>query len=736
MQEWIKHKERYYILADTSLAERHRYVLKFGEAFAIFDKNGNIRRFGVEDEGLYYEGTRYVSRLIVKTGRKFPLLLNAAVKDANDELAVDLTNPDIETEDGFLIKRGTLHFLRSVFLWEGACYERIRVTNFGLEPVVFTFSFEFDADFADIFEVRGIKRSQRGTIHASVLSAAQATLSYTGLDGITRFTDFMFDPAPTQLEAHQAVYQIKLAPQQSRDFHLTIGCRSQAVAKSLPGWSNARQTMQESYRRIQGDRCRIETSNEQFNDWLNGSFADLFMLVTETEYGLYPYAGIPWFSTIFGRDGLITAMQTLWLHPDLARGVLAFLAAHQATEENDRQDAEPGKILHELRRGEMANLGEIPFGRYYGSIDSTPLFIMLAGCYYRRTGDAAFIRQLWPALEAAMAWIRRYGDGDGDGFVEYQKKLHSGLAQQGWKDSEDSVFHEDGQLAQAPIALCEVQGYVYQAQIQMAALAEMMGKKALADTLRAEAAQLRDRFHRHFWLPEMDIYALALDRDKQPCRVRASNAGHCLFTGIVPDELAPRIVRQMTAEGFFSGWGIRTVAEGQARYNPMSYHNGCIWPHDNALIAAGMSKYGHKDAVLKVLTGLFDASLFLDFRLPELFCGFVRRKGEGPTLYPVACIPQAWATGAVFMLVQACLGIDIDAEKKIIYFDNPILPPFLKQLKIINLAVGSASIDAELCRQDSDVTIHVLRRHGDVTVWIKKNNAAVADLKFGSSGSA
>lgn len=266
----------------------------------------------------------------------------------------------------------------------------------------------------------------------------------------------------------------------------------------------------------------------------------------------------------------------------------------------------------------------------------------------------------------------------------------------------------------------KVQGYVYEAKIQMARLADVLNKKDLAERLRAEAADLRERFHRYFWLPELTTYALALDGDKQPCRVRASNAGQCLFTGIVPKEHADSIIGLLTDPIFFSGWGIRTIAEGEVRYNPMSYHNGCIWPHDNALIAAGMSKYGRKDAAMQVLTGLFDASLFVDFRLPELFCGFSRRKGEGPTLYPVACIPQAWAAGSVFLLLQACLGIKIDTRNQALYFDNPVLPPFLKQLKIINLTVGNAAIDAELQRHANDVTINVVKWYGHVDVWIKK----------------
>jgi glycogen debranching enzyme len=446
------------------------------------------------------------------------------------------------------------------------------------------------------------------------------------------------------------------------------------------------------------------------------------MMRTETAYGPYPYAGVPWFSTEFGRDGIITALQCMSFDPSLARGVLAYLAATQADIESPAQDAQPGKVLHETRAGEMAALGEVPFKRYYGSIDATPLFIMLAGAYYNRTGDRVFVESIWPNVERALAWIDHYGDVDGDGFVEYTRRSKLGLIHQGWKDSHDAIFHADGMSAEGPIALCEVQGYVYAAKLAAAKLAKLFGDDARARDLSKQAKTLSRRFEESFWCDELSTYALALDGRKQPCKVRTSNAGHCLFAGIATQEHARRVAATLTDETSFSGWGIRTVATSEARYNPMSYHNGSVWPHDNSLIAAGFARYDLREATATVIAGLFDASLFLDLhRLPELFCGFPRRPDEAPTLYPVACAPQSWASGSVFLLLEACLGLSVSAPERRLTFSKPILPRFLQQLTIRGLKVADAHADLLLTRHDEgDVGVNVLRRQGALDVVVLK----------------
>jgi glycogen debranching enzyme len=475
----------------------------------------------------------------------------------------------------------------------------------------------------------------------------------------------------------------------------------------------------EARARGQSAQCRIETSNPLMDLWLDRSSSDLAMLTTHLPTGPYPYAGVPWYSTTFGRDGIITAREMLWVDPSLARGVLAYLAATQATTEETERDAEPGKILHEARKCEMAQTGEVPFGRYYGTVDATPLFVALAGAYHRRTGDLEFIRSIWPNVLAALAWIDRYGDSDSDGFVEYARRSKHGLTQQGWKDSQDSIFHADGRMADAPIALCEVQAYVYEAKRMAAELATALGETAHAARLIEEANTLQQRFQSQFWCEELGTYAIALDGAKQPCRVASSNAGHALWTGIASPEHAARMAARFVEPDFFSGWGIRTVASAQARYNPMSYHNGSIWPHDNALIATGLARYGHTEAAMKVLTGLFDASLhFNQHRLPELFCGFERRSGEGPTLYPVACSPQAWSAGAVFGMLQACLGIDIDTAAGTISFHAPRLPEYIDWVELRDLRVGEGSVDLLLQRHHHNVGVEIMRKQGEVLVRI------------------
>jgi glycogen debranching enzyme len=584
------------------------------------------------------------------------------------------------------------------------------------------FALRFDADFADIFEVRGTTRARRGRALPPEVTADAVVLGYEGLDGVVRRTRLTFDPAPRRLTATDAYFAVALGPQQEARFHLTVTCETGAEPAPRPlDYAAALDHTTGAHTAFKARACDVYTANEQFNDWVNRSLADLGMMLTQTPHGLYPYAGVPWFSTPFGRDGIITALQTLWLDPDIARGVLVYLAAVQADATIPEQDAEPGKILHETRRGEMAALKEIPFGRYYGSVDSTPLFVTLAGAYHERTGDRAFAEAIWPHVERALQWIDKYGDRDGDGFVEYYRATPEGLAQQGWKDSHDSVFHADGTLAQGPIALCEVQGYVYAAKLGAAKLAVALDRIEVADELSRQAAALRKRFEDAFWCEDLGTYAVALDGEKRPCRVRTSNPGHCLFTGIVSPERAARVAEGLLGPDSFSGWGVRTVAEGAARYNPMSYHNGSIWPHDNAMIGAGLARYGRKDGTAKILAGMFDASMFVELhRMPELFCGFPRRLGEGPTLYPVACSPQAWAAGTVYQLLGACLGLRVEAALGRVCLEYPMLPPFLDEVRVRGIRVGAGSVDLLFRRHADDVSVNVLARTGGVQIVVVK----------------
>jgi len=722
MNDVIRWNDNFYILASSSMADDRVEVLKQGETFVVFDRYGDIHQVLPGPQGLYHEGTRFLSRFEFSIGDQRPLLLSATVKEDNALLTVDLTNPDIMQNGRPSLPRGALHIRRMKFLWQGTCYERLCLHNYSLAEIPVILSFAFDADYADLFEARGRQRTHRGRRLDTVHIDGGIVLAYEGLDHTVRRTHVRCTPVPSKVTSDGLVLEAPLAPHADATWDLTIACeiekrRTQVFLSYEHACAEADRTLQEA----RSHDCHIYTSNEQFNDWLNRSAADLHMLISDTTEGPYPYAGVPWFSTPFGRDGIITALEFLWVNPTLARGVLAYLAATQATEVNPEQDAEIGKILHETRSGEMAALGEIPFGRYYGSVDATPLFIILAGAYYERSGDRAFVQALWPNIQLALHWIDRYGDPTGTGFVTYDRRSSHGLVHQGWKDSQDAVFHADGTAAIGPIALCEVQAYVYQAKRKAADLARLVGEAERAEGLRMEAASLRERFEDAFWCEELDSYALALDGNGRPCRIRSSNPGHCLFGGIAGQEHGLRVARSLLTDEFFSGWGIRTIATSEQRYNPMSYHNGSVWPHDNALIAAGMAGYGYKEGAKKILTGLFDASLFINLhRLPELFCGFSRRPGESPTLYPTACAPQAWASAAPFLLLQSCLGLQIEGTCRRLSFNSPVLPPFLERVEINNLAIGDARVDLILDRYPQDVGVTVARRDGEAEIVVAK----------------
>jgi len=606
--------------------------------------------------------------------------------------------------------------LRSKFLWHGVAYEELSFVNYGMDRLSVPLSIRFAADFADIFEVRGMRRQRSGRHLAPENGPDCVVLAYEGLDGLVRRTRIHCEPAPKSVAAEEMGFQLDLKPKGTATFGIRIGCENGKASRSL---SYAQAMRRASGEMKVGVRSLpvVASSNSRFNDWINRSSADVLMMTIGNREKNYPYAGVPWFSTVFGRDGIITALEMLWVDPSLARGVLEFLAATQATEVDPVNESEPGKILHELRHGEMANLKEIPFARYYGTVDATPLFVVLAEAYYQRTGDKKLIEQLWPNIQAALRWMDEYGDADGDGFVEYAAHGARGLVQQGWKDSNDSVFHADGSLAEPPIALCEVQGYVYAARLAALRLSCALGDKTGCAKLESQAAELQEKFEDAFWCEDLGTYALALDGKKRPCRVRSSNVGHCLFTGIARLEHGSKVAQTLLLPDFFTGWGIRTLASGEVRYNPLSYHNGSVWPHDNALIASGLARYGFKNLAGKILLALLDASSEMELhRLPELFCGLERRSGEGPTLYPVACSPQAWAAAAPFLLIQACLGLTLQGAQKRVAFERPCLPEGIPHLSIHGLRVGDASVDLLFERQTDSVRVQVLEKLGEVDV--------------------
>lgn len=648
-----------------------------------------------------------------------PLLLGSSVRDDNSVLSVDLTNPDIQIDEKHVQSKDELHVVRTIFLWRGKAYQRLRMQNHGDRPFDVRLSLAFASDFADLFEVRGMTRARRGTVTAAVHGGDEVALTYLGIDGRRRRTVLFFDPAPENLSGSTASYKFQLLPQESRSIYLTVECDGDLDADRPPPFRKGLRAAFEERKIASRGAATITTSNPIFNEMVCRSMADLAMLTTETPQGSYPYAGIPWYSTTFGRDGIITALQMLWCDPRIAKGVLHRLAAFQSKSFDLLADAQPGKILHEMRGGEMAALNEVPFGLYYGSVDSTPLFVLLAGLYTAHTGDIETLRRLWPNVEAALGWIDGPGDQDHDGFVEYYRTNENGLGNQGWKDSQDAIFHADGSLAQGPIALCEVQGYVYAAKRLMARGARQLGKQAFGDMLDAQATKLAQKFDEAFWCEDIGTYALALDGEKRPCRVRTSNAGQVLFSGIAPPKRAEMVVRDLMSSSSFSGWGIRTVAREERRYNPMSYHNGSVWPHDNSIIAAGFARYGHKSAVERVFKSLFDAASYMELRrLPELYCGFQRGRQRGPTLYPVACSPQAWAAGTPLLLLQSALGLEFDPERNEILLQNPRLPQFLEEVTLRNLRLGQSAVDLMVRRHGTEVSLQVLRNEGQIRVAI------------------
>ncbi len=710
--------EPFSVSADVSLQERRYRTLKCGDTFAVFDFGGDILAGSGAVDGLYHRDTRHLSRFDLVLGGTRPLLLSAMLADDNVMLTSDLSNSMLRDRGPDSLDKGVIHVQRSIFLRDGACHQRLAVRNFGFARHRVRIELRFEADFADLFEVRGRHRDRRGQTLPAAIDADGVTLSYRGLDGVVRATRIAFQPAPQALTERSAAFELDLEPRERKTLFVEAACAAQAAAagpKPRAAFLAAYVRTKRSLRASAGRAAIIASRHQEFDEIARRSANDLRMLVTDKPTGPYPYAGVPWFSTAFGRDALITALLMLAFDPSLARGVLRYLAQEQATVVDPEAEAEPGKILHEMRDGEMAARREVPFGRYYGSVDSTPLFVMLAGAYLERTGDVPTLRALWPHIDAALGWIDRRADADG--FVSYLRSTEDGLANQGWKDSYDAISHADGSLARGAIALCEVQGYVYAARRAAATIARRLGLADQAAMLDVQGELLRQAFEARFWCERLGTYALALDGDGRQCQVRASNAGHLLMTGIATPERARRVAEGLMQARFFTGWGIRTLAADEARYNPMSYHNGSVWPHDNALIALGMARVGMRAETTRLFEGIAAAAAAGDLkRLPELFCGFARRPGQGPTAYPVACSPQAWAAATIPALVHASLGLAFDTAARAIRFDHPDLPGFADGLTLRGLSLDGARASVLVSRVAGEVSVSVLEREGDVRV--------------------
>jgi len=727
-------------------------VIKENEAFLVCDHEGNVSAAAADGQGLYYRDTRFLSIYQLTIDEFAPVLLSAA-GELNFMTTLQLANAAAVLPDGQALPARSISIRRNRFLFDGL-HERIGFFNYNPFSVRATVRLQFASDFRDMFDVRGYAvRERHGAIATPLLCDRELWLSYRGLDGVERRTLVRFDPPPTRLEvvpaepveaaaphvlegisghgdprvevpvqppvAH-AVFVLDLPPKQPVSLTLSISLLTLPAAADTPplgcsagpappSLDEAYAAIRASYRQWDAECTEIATDHETFNHLLRQSQGDLRLLMNRLPTGLLPTAGIPWFSVPFGRDSLITAYQTLMLNPAIARGTLRFLAEHQGREVNDWRDEEPGKILHEIRMGELAASGEVPFGPYYGSVDATPLFLIVLGELVRWTGDWEFATRLRPNVEAALTWIDRYGDLDGDGYVEYRSRSARGIRNQGWKDSFDAVCYRDGRLVEPPVALCEVQGYVYAAKQAAAGLFEHWGELDRAAALRAEAEALRERFERDFWLEDEGYYAQALDAHKQPVPAVTSNVGHLLWCGLIAPERAARVVQRLLADDLLCGWGLRTLSSREPTFNPMSYHNGSVWPHDNALIVAGLRRYGFADAAEMVAVQVIEAGLrFPQYRMPELYCGFTRDRHYHslPADYPVSCRPQAWAAGAVFLLLQALLGLEPDlAQRRLLL--RPRLPLGMALVRLRRLDVLGSRLALTIRAQQGRVYVEV-----------------------------
>jgi glycogen debranching enzyme len=708
----------------TDLASK-TLAVKEGETFLYCDLEGNLDHGGDYGLGLYHRDTRYLSQFRMTISGRDPVLLSSSSERAYMS-HVDLTNPDLYEGGEIAVPQQTLN-IRRIRAINGRLFERVRVKNYNGHAVSLDLAFSMGADFADIFEVRGMMRDDDGELESHTITDRRVDFTRLGRDGVHRLTRIEFASTPDRIDEEDdgtitATFRLHLGPYQTRMLGLTVDPITGGAEPAPLEFDIAVHDLRRSYEDWERESTQVVTDNELFDQLLERSIRDVRALSTRTADGhMMLAAGIPWYVTLFGRDALIAAHQLLSVNPSLARDTLELLARYQGTREDPWRDEEPGKILHEIRHGELAGAGAIPHTPYFGSIDATPWFLILYGAHLRWTGDLDFARALLPNAEAALRWIDEYGDRDDDGFVEYQTRSPGGIRNQGWKDSHDSIVHADGRMAETPIALAEVQAYVYLAKIRMADVYEALGQDRPAEFLRGEAHELRRRFNEAFWMEDEHYFAGALDRDKRQVRTVVSNPGHALYCDIADPEKARAVAKRLLAPDMFSGWGVRTMSKSAAGYNPMSYHNGSVWPHDNALIAAGLKRYGFVRSTNRVATALFDAAIHADYlRLPELFCGFTRRSPNRPVSYPVACSPQAWAAGAPFLMLQAMLGISARAERNLLTVNEPHLPSWLHTVELRNLRVGSSRITLLFRREGEITSFSLLQREGDVRVVMEE----------------
>jgi glycogen debranching enzyme len=691
-----------------------RVILKENRVFAVSNASGDMPLGNDYGYGLYHLDTRYLSGFQLTINGCTPILLSSSV-DRAYVATFQLVNPTLKALDKTEIHRQTISLRRTRFIHRGL-HERIGIQNCNRFPVALALELDFDADFRDIFAVRGYhSRDALGKLEPTESGELGFRFRYTGKDEVRRATEVLFRCEHTKpvYGKGRAVFPLRLAPHQTFVLQVDI---LPLVADEQPPLSfefdSALAKLEKSYREWNQSCTQINTDNETLDAGLLWrSREDIRILCDDFPSGVFPTAGIPWYAVPFGRDGLITSIQTLGLNPDLARGTLRYLAQKQGEKVDPAREEEPGKIFHEIRFGELANLKQIPHTPYYGSVDSTPLFLCLLVDLIDWTGDLDLLTELTPNVLAALRWCDSYGDLDGDGFIEYQQHGAIGVHNQGWKDSYDSLTEKNGEMAALPAALVEVQGYVYRAKAGLARIFRSQGQKAAGDRLDAEARLLRRRFNSAYWMPDDRFYAQALNGAKKHVAVVSSNPGHGLWSGIVDKAHAAAVVKRLVSPEMFSGWGIRTLSSEAISYNPMSYHNGSIWPHDNSMIAAGMRRYGfHTEAELVARSVVEAGMRFSDARLPELYCGFNRdrRFNSQPGEYLVSCNPQAWGSGSIFHFLTVILGLEVDVLAGRIRID-PVETPLYNRLHVAGLRVGDDTVDFTVDRRRGGVRVAVDR---------------------------
>ena len=691
-----------------------------GTTFFAANRLGDLMPPGAPHIGLFRQDTRFLSQLeLIINGQK-PLVLSSTAVDAhNSRVELTVRGGSVPGEN-LDLPVNTVYVHREQLLGSDHFYDVLEIESFHDEEVTLTVELRFAADFMDIFQVRGLLRGKSGEYFKPEAEGQRVQFRYKGLDERSRLTELCFEPQPQPLNGSRAVWQCRLKPHGRTRLAMTVSMMAGEPSKPLPALDIA-PTFEEVHAKAAtkhqhwDQNCtRFQSDNEIFDVLLQTSTEDFYALRMPEPAGTTIAAGVPWFAALFGRDSLLASYETLVLDPGIARGTLQVLARYQGRERNDERDEDPGKILHERRTSEMTATHEVAFGRSYASVDSTPLFLILACEYFRWTGDEALLQELKEPIRAATHWVLDYGDLDGDGLIEYCRRNPKGLLNQGWKDSSDANRHSDGSIAQPPIALIEVQGYAMRALSVVSELLSLLGEEELGSRAATRAEELKKLIEKRFWMQDREYYAMALDCDKAPLRVDGSNPGHLLFSRAISRERAQQTAKRLLSEGLFAGWGIRTLSSSESYFNPMSYHCGSVWPHDNAVIGYGMARYGLHDEACIVFQALYDAALyFRDYRLPELFCGVERQLKAGPVHYPVSCSPQAWAAGAPFLLLTGLLGIRPSAERGELAIIDPCLPPFLNQLRIDNLKIGSSRLALEFERRGERTNCNIADIQGE-----------------------